>query len=99
LPAAIKIARPGRVPIQTPVACPAHAQFRHMRSLKNSDREIGCRRRRRAILTCLKARRPAGFEPLTTLWDDRNQTMLPDIRDSFAEVFTATDVADHIGVG
>ena len=45
----------------------------------------------------LKARRPDDFARLTAAWAAWNETMLPDIADSFAEVFTAAELADHIG--
>jgi arylsulfatase A-like enzyme len=46
----------------------------------------------------LKARRPDAFDRLTAAWAAWNETMLPEIPDSFAEVFTGADLADHIGV-
>ncbi len=46
----------------------------------------------------LKARRPNDFARLTAAWTAWNETMLPEIADSFAEVFTSADLADHIGV-
>ncbi len=45
----------------------------------------------------LKLRQPGDFERLTTAWQVWNETMLPEIPDSFAEAFTAADLADHIG--
>jgi arylsulfatase A-like enzyme len=45
----------------------------------------------------LKARRPEDFARLKALWASWNEAMLPEIPDSFAERFTATDLADHIG--
>ena len=37
------------------------------------------------------------YERLVAAWIDWNRTMLPEIPDSFGEVFTATELADHIG--
>jgi len=45
----------------------------------------------------LQARRPDDFNRLTTLWAAWNETMLPESPDSFAEVFTSAQLADHIG--
>jgi arylsulfatase A-like enzyme len=45
----------------------------------------------------LKARRAADFARLTAAWAAWNETMLPESPDSFAEVFTGADLADHIG--
>lgn len=45
----------------------------------------------------LKTRRPEVYDRMTAAWDAWNATMLPVIEDSFAEVFTAADLADHIG--
>jgi arylsulfatase A-like enzyme len=47
----------------------------------------------------LKSRRPADFDRLTKAWQAWNETMLPEIPDSFAEAFIAADLADHIGSG
>ena len=46
----------------------------------------------------LKARRQEDFDRLTMAWDAWNETMLPEIPDSFAEAFSAADLADHIGI-
>jgi hypothetical protein len=46
----------------------------------------------------LKARQPEDFDRLTAAWAAWNETMLPEIPDSFAEAYTAADLADHIGV-
>jgi len=45
----------------------------------------------------LKARQPALFDRLASEWAAWNATMLPEIADSFGEVFTAAELADHIG--
>jgi arylsulfatase A-like enzyme len=45
----------------------------------------------------LKSRRPEAFDRLVAAWAAWNETMLAEIPDSFAEVFTAADLADHIG--
>ena len=45
----------------------------------------------------LKTRQPADYNRMIAAWADWNATMLPEIPDSFAEVFTAADLADHIG--
>jgi arylsulfatase A-like enzyme len=45
----------------------------------------------------LKARRSAEFDRMVAAWHAWNESMLPEIADSFAEVFTAADLADHIG--
>ncbi len=45
----------------------------------------------------LKARLPDVYTRMTAAWDAWNATMLPVIPDSFAELFTAADLADHIG--
>ena len=45
----------------------------------------------------LRDRRPRDFGRMVAAWDTWNATMLPEISDSFAEVFTAADLADHIG--
>jgi arylsulfatase A-like enzyme len=47
----------------------------------------------------LKTRLPALFERLATDWTAWNATMLPEIPDSFGEIFTAAQLADHIGAG
>jgi arylsulfatase A-like enzyme len=46
----------------------------------------------------LRERRPEAFDRLGAAWAAWNETMLPEILDSFAEVFTGADLADHIGV-
>jgi arylsulfatase A-like enzyme len=46
----------------------------------------------------LKARRAEDFDRLTAAWLGWNETMLPEIPDSFAEAFTGADLADHIGM-
>jgi len=46
----------------------------------------------------LKVRRPNDFARITAAWTAWNETMLPESADSFAEVFTGADLADHIGV-
>ena len=45
----------------------------------------------------LKERRPDLFARLAADWAAWNATMLPEIPDSFGEVFTAAQLADHIG--
>jgi arylsulfatase A-like enzyme len=46
----------------------------------------------------LRSRRPADFDRIIAAWAAWNETMLPEIPDSFAEVYTAADLADHIGM-
>jgi arylsulfatase A-like enzyme len=46
----------------------------------------------------LKDRMPAEFERLSRLWDEWNQTMLPEDPSSTADVMYADQVADHYGV-
>jgi hypothetical protein len=46
----------------------------------------------------LKARQPEDFDRLVAAWAAWNEMMLPEIPDSFAEVFTSADLADHFGV-
>ncbi|MGE0226420.1 MAG: sulfatase [Acetobacteraceae bacterium] len=45
----------------------------------------------------LKDRRRDVFDRMVAAWDAWNATMLPEIPDSFGEVFTAAELADHIG--
>ena len=45
----------------------------------------------------LKTRLPEVYARMTAAWNAWNETMLPTISDSFAELFTAADLADHIG--
>ena len=45
----------------------------------------------------LRHRRSDMYDRLVAAWLDWNRTMLPEIPDSFGEVFTATELADHIG--
>ncbi len=45
----------------------------------------------------LKQRRKDVFDGLVADWNGWNATMLPEIPDSFGEVFTAAELADHIG--
>jgi arylsulfatase A-like enzyme len=45
----------------------------------------------------LRERRREAFDQMVAAWEAWNATMLPEIPDSFAEVFTAADLADHIG--
>jgi arylsulfatase A-like enzyme len=45
----------------------------------------------------LKSRFPALFARLEAEWAEWNARMLPEIADSFAEIFTAAELADHIG--
>jgi arylsulfatase A-like enzyme len=45
----------------------------------------------------LKHRRQDVFDRLVTDWNAWNAGMLPEIADSFAEVFTAAELADHVG--
>ena len=45
----------------------------------------------------LRERDRPRFERMRADWTAWNATMLPEIADSFAEVFTAADLADHIG--
>ena len=45
----------------------------------------------------LKHRRKDVFDRLVAAWDAWNAAMLAEIPDSFGEVFTAADLADHIG--
>jgi hypothetical protein len=40
---------------------------------------------------------PALFARLEQEWADWNESMLPEIPDSFGEIFTAAQLADHIG--
>ena len=46
----------------------------------------------------LRDRRRADFDRMTAAWHAWNATMLPEIPDSFAEAFTAAQLADHIGM-
>jgi arylsulfatase A-like enzyme len=46
----------------------------------------------------LRHRRPDDFARMTAAWDAWAATMLPEIPDSFAESFSAADLADHIGM-
>jgi arylsulfatase A-like enzyme len=45
----------------------------------------------------LKERQRDVFERLVAAWTAWNATMLPELADSFGEVFTAAELADHIG--
>lgn len=45
----------------------------------------------------LKERQREVFDHMVAAWHVWAQSMLPEIPDSFAEVFTAADLADHIG--
>jgi arylsulfatase A-like enzyme len=45
----------------------------------------------------LKTRLPELFDRLAAAWETWNAAMLPEIPDSFGEVFTAAQLADHIG--
>jgi arylsulfatase A-like enzyme len=45
----------------------------------------------------LKDRMPKLFDRLAEEWEEWNATMLPEIPDSFGEVFSAAQLADHIG--
>ncbi len=45
----------------------------------------------------LKARHPDVFERLAAQWDAWDAVMLPEVRESFTEGFTADQLADHIG--
>jgi arylsulfatase A-like enzyme len=45
----------------------------------------------------LKDLRKDVFERMVTGWHEWNATMLPEIDDSFGEVYTAADLADHLG--
>jgi arylsulfatase A-like enzyme len=45
----------------------------------------------------LKDRRPADYQRMVAAWEDWSATMLPEIPDSFAEGYSAADLADHIG--
>ena len=45
----------------------------------------------------LKGRHPDVFGHLVAEWEAWNASMLPEIPDSFGEVFTAAELADHIG--
>ena len=45
----------------------------------------------------LQARLPEVYARMTAAWQAWNETMLPTIPDSFAESFTAAQLADHIG--
>ena len=45
----------------------------------------------------LKTRLPEVYSRMVSQWEAWAATMLPVIPDSFAEVFTAADLADHIG--
>ena len=45
----------------------------------------------------LKALRPDIYARMTAAWNTWNATMLPTISDSFAESFSAAQLADHIG--
>lgn len=46
----------------------------------------------------LKDRRQDVFERMVSEWNDWDTTMLPQIPDSFAESYTAAQLADHIGL-
>ncbi len=46
----------------------------------------------------LKTRRPDVYDDMLARWQAWNETMLPTIPDSFAEGFTAAQLADHIGM-
>jgi len=45
----------------------------------------------------LRERHADIYDRLVTEWDDWNQGMLPEVRESFTEGFTAARLADHIG--
>jgi arylsulfatase A-like enzyme len=45
----------------------------------------------------LKLLQPDVFDGMETAWHAWNATMLPEISDSFGEVYTAAELADHIG--
>jgi len=45
----------------------------------------------------LKQLRKDVFDRMETAWCEWNATMLPEIADSFGEVYTAAELADHIG--
>ncbi len=47
----------------------------------------------------LKLPRKDVYERMEAAWHAWNATMLPEIDDSFGEVYTAADLADHIGAG
>ena len=46
----------------------------------------------------LRDRRRADFDRMVAAWHAWNATMLPEIPDSFAETFSAAQLADHIGM-
>ena len=46
----------------------------------------------------LKQRQPELMQQLVGAWDAWNATMLPESADSFAEAYTAAQLADHIGM-
>ncbi len=46
----------------------------------------------------LKTRRPDAYNDMVARWQAWNATMLPTIPDSFAEGYTAAQLADHIGM-
>ncbi|HEY9014333.1 MAG TPA: hypothetical protein VIM84_04665, partial [Gemmatimonadales bacterium] len=45
----------------------------------------------------LKDRRKDDYQRLVRQWLEWNQTMLPEIRDSFTHGFSGADLADHYG--
>ena len=45
----------------------------------------------------LRERRPEAYDRMVQAWQAWNATMLPESPDSFGEVFTAAQLADHIG--
>jgi arylsulfatase A-like enzyme len=46
----------------------------------------------------LKTRLPGEFDRMVAAWESWASTMLPEVPDSFAEVYTAADLADHYGL-
>jgi hypothetical protein len=56
--------------------------------------DVACDPRERANL---KGRRAADFRRMVADWEAWSATMLPEIPDSFAEGYSAAELADHIG--
>jgi len=45
----------------------------------------------------LRDRHPDVYDRMVGEWDAWNRTMLPEVRETFTEAFTADQLADHIG--
>ena len=85
-----------------PDATPEGAVRLWLEKMESSDSDVRAMKEAYQLLgpkarANLKERRSDDFTHMVAAWEAWNTTMLPETPDSFAEVYTAAELADHIG--